>query len=495
MQRRLKIEVMVLLVLVGALMGRTVSALARGDSYKFFNTLVDIHHELSRHYVEEPDQQAMLEGAIGGMVSALKDPHTSYLSVESLHEFDKQTRGSFSGIGAEIREEEGKIVIVSPQEDSPALQAGLQPGDVLLEIDGESAANISSAQAVQRITGPEGTKVALKVLHTDGKEQAMEITRGRIQIQTVKGFNRKADKHWNYMLNKAAGVAYIRMELFSEPTTRDLLAALGQAKADGMKGLILDLRFNPGGLMEQSVDVADLFLSGGLIVSSSGRNSPKQEWTATPDDDVGDFPIVVLVNEGSASASEIVAGALKDNGRAMVVGTRSFGKGSVQQMRGLPGGEGAVKVTTALYYLPSKRNLHRMEGQEVWGVDPSDGYYIPMGMEQVRAMDDKRRALDVVTNIADPSAAPLTPEQIQAELADPQLAGAYKTLLAKLETGHFVPVGQSNATLQAHLTEKTALEATRERLVEQLAGVEERLDAVERKIAEVSGTVVEKATP
>lgn len=488
MNRRLRIEVMFLLLLVGALMGKQVDALARGDSYKFFDTLVDIHHELSRYYVEEPDQEAMLQGAIGGMLSALKDPHTDYFSPDSLEEFDKQTRGTFFGIGAEIRAENGQILIVTPQEDSPALEAGIQPGDLVLEINGESAANITSTQAVQRITGPEGTQVTLKVRHSDGREETLTITRRRIQIQTVKGFNRRPDKHWNFMLNRTAGVAYVRIEQFSEPTTQDLLAALDQCKAEGMKGLILDLRFNPGGLLEQSVHISDLFLPEGTIVSSSGRNSPKQVWSAKPGDDVGDFPIVVIVNEGSASASEIVAGALKDNKRAVVVGTRTFGKGSVQQMRGLPDNEGAIKVTTALYYLPLGGNLHRREGEADWGVDPTEGYYIPMGLDQVIKMNELRRSNDLINKFTDPNAPAPTPEQIAAELSDPQLAGAYKALLTRLETGGFVPVGQSNAKLQAHLSEKANLEAARDRLTEQLKDLNQRLDSVNKTIAENGAT-------
>lgn len=490
MKRRFKIEVMLLLFLSGALLGSKVT------SVEYFNPLVDVHYEISRYYVEQPDEQKLLEGAIQGMIGELNDPYTDYLSPDVLNDFDKQTRATFIGIGAEIDEQNESIVIVTPLEDSPALKAGILAGDVILEIDGKTTEKLTSAEAVKRITGPEGTQVKLKVRHPTGEEAELTITRRRIVIQTVKGFRRDKSHHWDYMLDAPNGVAYIRVTQFSEPTTKALIAAVASAKAAGMKGLVLDLRFNPGGLLEQAVEVSDLFLTSGTIVSSSGRNRPEVKLTAKPEDDLGEFPMVVLVNESSASASEIVAGALKDNNdRAVIVGARTFGKGSVQEIHALSGGAGAMKVTTALYYLPSGRNLHRKEGSDTWGVDPNDGFYIPMTGEQIEAMIKARLSSDIVHNgDQSPGAAePITAEYLETELADPQLAGAYRAILGKLQNGEYAAVGESNATLMAHMTEKAALERARDTLQERLDSVNKRLKEIDAKVAATDTTSSEKA--
>lgn len=484
MTRRVRFEIMVLLVLFGALVGS--KAAQYGSSYDFFDPLVDIHHEISRHYVEPLDAEKIEQmkiGAIDGMIAELNDPYTDYLSPKVLESFDEQTRAVFTGVGAEIEKQGEFVVIVTPLEDSPALEAGVKAGDTILAIDGQSAEGLSVEEVQQKIKGPEGTRVKLKVRHADGQEAELEIERRRIQIQTVKGFRRDKDQHWEFMLDPEQGIAYVRLTQFSEPTTEALKAAIESAKAAGMKGLILDLRFNPGGLLEQAVDVADLFLHEGKIVSSKGRNRTEQVAVAKSGNEAGDFPIVVLINESSASASEIVAGALKDNDRAVIIGTRSFGKGSVQEVHALPGGSGAIKVTTAWYYLPSGRNLHKKEGADVWGVDPNDGFYVPMSLEQIEKMHQIRLNSDVLRDSNGAAREAMTAEYLEKELSDPQLAAAYKALSGKLQTGEFKAVGQSNATLLAHLTEKAALERARERLQEDLSRVDERLKQVQDKIS------------
>ena len=497
MTRRLRWELMVLLVLLGALVGS--KAAQYGSSYDFFDPLVDVHHEISRHYVEPLDAEKLEKmklGAIGGMLSELNDPYTDYLSPKILASFDEQTRAVFSGVGAEIQKQPGGdfVMVVTPLEDSPALQAGLKAGDTILAIDGQSAQGLSVEEVQQKIKGPEGTRVRLKVRHADGQEAELEIVRRRIQIQTVKGFRRKQDQHWDYILDAKEGVAYIRLTQFSEPTTAGLKAAIESARQAGMKGLILDLRFNPGGLLDQAVEIADLFLPEGKIVSSKGRNRNEQVWSARSGNDAGDFPIAVLINESSASASEIVAGALKDNQRAVIIGTRSYGKGSVQEIHALPGGSGAIKVTTAWYYLPSGRNLHRKEGADVWGVDPNDGFYVPMTLEQIEKMNEMRLNSDVLRDRnGDKLGEPMTAQYIEQELSDPQLAAAYKALVGRLQTGKFQPVGQSNATLLAHLTEKAALERARTRLQQEMARLDERLKQVQEKISGIEAPPAQEA--
>jgi carboxyl-terminal processing protease len=476
------VKLVVLLVLAGICIGQAPKIIAKATSaYDFFDTLVDVRSELVKHFVDEPDQHKMLEGSIHGMIETLGDPYTDYFNPESLEAFDKQTRASFSGIGAEIGVQDGNLTIITPLDDSPAFKAGLTAGDIITEIDGGSTTGVSSEDAVKKITGPEGSQVTLKVRHGNGETQTIVITRQRINIQTIKGFRRDADHKWQYMLDPKAGVAYIRLAQFSDPTADELKKAIETAKGQGLKGLILDLRFDPGGLLDQAIRISDMFLSKGVIVSTSGRNSPKRVWEATNAEDVGDFPLIVIVNEASASASEILSGALKDNNRAIILGTRSFGKGSVQQVMALPSGNGAVKITIAHYFLPSGRNIHRKEGADTWGVDPNDGYYVPMSYDQIKEMNKLRHEGDVLKDGAAATDA-VTPDFLEKKLSDFQLAAALKAMLIRLEKGAWEPVGQSNATLMSHVTEKAALETRRTALMENLEKINTKLKDLDDKI-------------
>ncbi|MBI1372798.1 MAG: PDZ domain-containing protein [Phycisphaera sp.] len=484
---RIKFEMMLLALLAGVFLGRSTDSIARGDAYEFFDTLVDVRSEITRYYYEEPDQKKMMEGAIEGMVNTLNDPHTTYFSPEVLKAFDKQTRGSFSGIGAEISSENGLLTIVSPLEDSPAFKAGIQAGDVIMLINGEATDGLTTQQAVEKITGPEGTDVVLKIRHVDGMEKEITITRKRIQIQTVKGFTRDGEHHWDFMLDKEAKIGYVRITQFSDPTADALKEALDKLKADGAKGLIIDLRFNPGGLLEQAIRISDMFLKSGRIVSTKGRTSPERVWDAQAETEA-DFPLIVMVNEFSASASEIVSGALKDNGRATILGTRSYGKGSVQQVMGLRSGAGAIKLTTAHYYLPSGRNIHKLPGADVWGVDPNDGFYVPMNLDQIRKMNEMRRDSDVIRG-DDGKGGDLperiTPEWLKDKQADLQLSAALESMLAKVSTGDFKKVGASNATLMAYVTERDMLEQQRKRGLEAMAKINEKIKELDDKVAHI----------
>lgn len=495
MNRRLQVKVIILALLLGVFGGRMADNLLRGaDAYSFFDTLVDVRSELVRHYAEEPDEREMLQGAIRGMIESLNDPFTDYLSPEDLEQFDRQTRATFSGIGAEITEQDGQLMIVSPLEDSPAFNAGIMAGDIILEIDGESTDGVGTQEAVQRITGPEGTEVTLTVRHPDGEEEEIPIVRQQIDVQTVRGFRRDVDNRWSYMLDAEVGVGYVRVSQFADPTADAVAEAVKEAQEQGMKGLVLDLRFNPGGLLDQAVDVSDLFLDEGTILSTRGRNSPHRAWEAEAGNGLTDFPIVVLVNEYSASASEIVAGALRDNERAIVLGTRTFGKGSVQQVLALESGAGALKVTTAHYYLPSGRNLHRRDGATEWGVDPNDGFYVPMSDEQIRKMNELRRDSDIVRDREDDELEPVTPDMLREELSDPQLAAALEAMLGKLETGEFPRVGEAQATLTSHLEERASMRQRREVLQESLSQVDESLRELDDTISELDDGDADSAT-
>jgi len=442
--------------------------------------LVDVRQQLVANYVEEVDQGVLVERAVEAMVESLDDPFTEYYSQDQLAQFQKHVRGAFSGIGAEITSENDHIKIVTPLEDSPAWRAGIVAGDVILKIDGEDAAGITVQEAVDRLTGPEGTDVTITIRHETGSEETVTITRARIRPATVKGIRRDAEQHWDYMIDPGSKVAYIRLTNFVRPTAEELEKVLESLEADGARGLILDLRFNPGGLLESAVKIADLFLDEGqTVVSIRGRMVEEKSHSATSHTPFDDIPMVVLANEASASASEILAGALLDHGRAVVVGTRTFGKGSVQQIFALPRSPGAVKITNAHYYLPSGRNIHRRPDSDTWGVDPGDGFYVPMSAAELREMFEVRRNREIIRaasgdgQAGDPDE--VTPEWVAETLKDPQLAAGLRAIQGKLETGKWPRVGESGVEALVRLQQIEELSRRRDLLAERLAEINEEL--------------------
>lgn len=457
-------------------------SLARRESvFDQLALLVDIRHNIVRDYVEPPDEKQLIQAAARAMVEALDDPYSMYLSPEELEPFDKQVRGTFSGIGAEVDLHEGRLRIVTPLDDSPAFKAGVMAGDIVLEIDGQSTEGLSLTQCIQRLQGPEGTQVKIKVRHLSGEESDLIITRAQINVRTVRGLRRLPDGKWDYLLDPVHRIGYVRISQFTETTPDDLRQTLDQLLAQNPQGLVLDLRFNPGGLLETAVQVADLFLpSGKTIVSVKGRAVPDRTYYASDDYAFPDVPMVVLANEASASAAEVVAGALADNGRAQLIGTRTFGKGSVQQVKPLADGQGALKLTNAYYYLPSGRNIHRKKDATLWGVDPQDGFWVPMTPEQTRQMLQLRRERDILKpNGSDSSEPPtLTPQLIREQWADPQLAAALEALLGKLQTGQWPIVGLSGTTELARQNQLAHLQRQRDFL-------QERLQAIQKEIAKL----------
>lgn len=454
--------------------------------------LVDIRHELADGYVEEPDTREMTERAVRGMVTALEDPYTTYLTTEELEPFDRYVRGSFTGIGAEIDVHENRPRIVTPLEDSPAWNAGILARDVILEIDGQSTEDMSVPDAVKRLQGEPGTQVRLKVRHESGQEQEITITRAVINVHTVRGFLRDAQGKFDYLLDDERGIGYLRITQFSEATAGEVRKALEELQAQGAKAIILDVRFNPGGLLQSAVEISDMFLPAGeTIVSVKGRKVREQTYSSTDKDVFADIPVVVLANEASASAAEIVTGALGDNERALVVGARTFGKGSVQQVKMLEGGNGALKITNAYYYVPSGRLIHRRPKAETWGVDPSEGAYVSMTPDAVRAMLERRRESDVLEKREAASQQAVTPEWIRENLLDPQLAAAVEAARGKLETGDWPTVGESNAAALSKANERATLQMRRDLLMERLREVEEDLEALEGGEATAGGDSTE----
>ncbi len=515
--KRLRIEYLILAVLVGVLIGRSSDLLARNGGTDFVDKLVDIRSILMDSYVEKPDGKALRNGAIEGMLNTLDDPHTTYLSPDELKEFETHTRAEFSGIGARIQlGKNEQLTIVTPLEGSPALKAGIMPGDVILKIEGKSAKGLGLREAVEQIRGKTGTKVDLKVRHPDGETETITITRGKIEIKTVRGFARQAGGGWDYMLDDKRGIGYIRLTQFAKPTAGKLRKRVQALRKEGLKALILDLRFNPGGVLEQgAIPVADLFLDSGKIVSTRGRASPEKTWKADSNKrDLLDLPLMVVVNGASASASEIVAGALKDNDRAVVVGTRTWGKGSVQQVKRIPSG-GALKLTTAHYYLPSGRNISRQAvgtgrtphagaagpkkpgaGQgkggkakkkeiQRWGVDPTTGYYVPMSQKERTKMLKLRRKAGIVRPDSDDPSHPesVGPRWLKKKRSDPQLAAALEAMVHKLEKGEFRPTGKKvDADLLANLNRRRQFKSQEKALRNRLDELDKKLKKINQRI-------------
>ncbi len=305
-------------------------------------------------FVEEADERKMLEGAMNGMLAAL-DPHSSYLSADDFKEFNDKSHGEFGGLGIQITSDKGAIRVISPIDDTPASKAGIEAGDYITHIDGEQVFDMNLNQAVKKMKGKPGTTVKLTVVHDGNEPKVMTLKRAIIKVKSVK-FSEKSDAAAADD-DKLPKIGYLRISDFGATTTKELKDAIKDLEKKKVAGYVLDLRNNPGGYLTAAVDVSDAFLDGGEIVSTRGKEkSDIERMFAKSGDLVNGKPVVVLINHGSASASEIVAGALQDNGRAIVMGSQSFGKGSVQQQKPLGDGS-AIHITIARYYTPSGRSI------------------------------------------------------------------------------------------------------------------------------------------
>ncbi len=320
---------------------------AKDDPYVLMELFGTTFSVIKDTYVEDTDDRKLMEAAIDGMLASL-DPHSGFMDRESFDDMETETKGEFGGLGIEISSDKGLVRVVSPIDDTPAYQAGIQAGDTITHIDGTAVIGMSLADAVKRMRGQPKTKVRLTISRADKKPFDITLKRAVIKVKPVK--------------HEAKGdIGYLRVVSFSEKTTDMLRKAIADLRkkigADKIKGFVLDVRNNPGGLLDQAVGVADVFLTEGEIVSTRAR-APEEttRYSAQAGDDTDGLPLVVLINEGSASASEIVAGALQDQHRALIVGLKSFGKGSVQTIKNIPG-FGAIKITTARYYTPSGNSI------------------------------------------------------------------------------------------------------------------------------------------
>ena len=377
---------------------------------------------VNRETVDIPQEVLVSEFADGAFEKL--DTFTSMIWPSDLDEFNKATQGKFSGVGIQIQsDEDGNLKVVSPLEDSPAYKAGIKAEDIITHIDGKNAKGILINQAVRTITGPPGTTVKLTVKSRSGKVRDYVLRRETIHVPSVRGYLRRAGGGWDYLIDPQQRIGYVRITNFTNDTASELNAAIETMKVYHVRGLIMDLRGNPGGLLTAATDVVDKFLDHGVIVSTRpDRMTGNQPTVATakPDPDDCDLPLVVLVNQYSASASEIVSGALKDDlvdgkPRAIIVGERTFGKGSVQMLFPLVDRSAYLKLTTSHYYLPSGRCIHREENSKEWGVEPD--VTVEMTPDQVLAVLNARQDMDVLRDV-DPAGVAQPKLSDQPKLAD-----------------------------------------------------------------------------
>ncbi|MEY4679024.1 MAG: S41 family peptidase [Alphaproteobacteria bacterium] len=350
------------------------------ETYRLLNLFGEIFERVRTDYVEGTEDRKLIEDAINGMLTSL-DPHSSYMPPKSFRDMQVQTRGEFGGLGIEVTMENGFVKVVSPIDETPAARAGLRPGDFVTHIDNEAVLGLTLQEAVEKMRGPVNSNIKLMIRRGGGDPFEVTLTRAVIRVQSVR--------------SRVEGeLGYVRITSFTEQTESGLKNAIDrirQQAGNKLKGLVLDMRNNPGGLLDQAIAVSDAFLDKGEIVSTRGRrNDEAQRFNAKPGDLLNGLPIVVLINGGSASASEIVAGALQDHRRAILLGTRSFGKGSVQTIIPM-GNQGAIRLTTARYYTPSGRSI------QAQGIDP-DIVVEPARLEKVdqpraRRESDLRGAL------------------------------------------------------------------------------------------------------
>jgi carboxyl-terminal processing protease len=336
------------LLMAGAFVGAGgMPEASSSDTFRQLKLFGDVFERVRAEYVEEVTDETLIESAINGMLTAL-DPHSGYLDAKKYRDMQVQTKGEFGGLGIEVTMEDGLVKVVSPIDDTPAHRAGIQAGDVITHINSEPVLGMSLAEAVERMRGPVDTSIAL-TLRRPGRDEPLDVSMARAVI-TISPVRWRAE----------GDIGYLRVTAFNEQTEANLRSAIEDLQAElgpSLKGVVLDLRNNPGGLLEQAVAVADVFLDRGEIVSTRGRRSDSiQRFNARRGDLIDGRPIVALINGGSASASEIVAGALQDHDRAIVMGTQSFGKGSVQTIMPLPG-HGAIRLTTARYYTPAGTSI------------------------------------------------------------------------------------------------------------------------------------------
>jgi carboxyl-terminal processing protease len=401
-----------MIVLLGFTLSYSAPSRDRDKDYQMVRLIVDVLAEIDQHYVRDLDDKAkskLIEDMINGGLEKL-DPYSSYFNAEEFRQFENQSEGNFGGVGIQlgVDPKTATLMVISPMVGTPAYEAGILAGDLIIKVDDKTTEGFRITDAVRLIQGEPGTPVTLTVLHEGSREPAAyTMKRARIEIQTVLGYKRTEEdpKDWEWFADKEAGIGYVRLVQFNEHTAADLRKAVERLQKEGAKALVIDLRDNPGGLLTSAIEVSDMFLTEGKIVSTRDRNGRGRVWEAKSGDTLFEpanaHPVAVLINKNSASASEIVAAALQDNKRAVIVGERSFGKGSVQKIIKLNHTDPptALKLTTDTYWRPSGTNIHRhpdSKETDEWGVKPNAGFEVKLKDDERLEYLKYRRTRDII---------------------------------------------------------------------------------------------------
>lgn len=423
--------------------------------YAMVRLLVDVLHEVRGRYVKPLDpekERQLVEDMINGGLERL-DPYSSYINPEEYKQFNSTNKGRYGGIGVQVSRDPrtNLLQVISPMVGTPAYEAGIIAGDYIVKIEGKPTENIPVNDAVNLIQGEPDTPITLSILHEGDKDPVdLTIKRAIISLPAVLGDTRlPGGKGWEYMVDKESKIGYIRITTFSETAAKEMRQTMDALMAQGMRGLVLDLRNNPGGLLRSAVEIADMFISTGKIVSTRGRGQTEETFEAKADGTIflpaDQHPMAVLINRSSASASEILASALQDSGRAVIIGERSFGKGSVQNVIEMENRQSALKLTTASYWRPSGKNIHRFPDSketDEWGVKPTEGYEVKMPPEEFRdyflwradrdvIRDGQKPRTEVKTEAKKDNPNPRTPPK---DFKDRVMQKALETIRSKLKS-------------------------------------------------------------
>ncbi|HEY3243481.1 MAG TPA: S41 family peptidase [Phycisphaerae bacterium] len=443
-----------IVVAIATMLWRLPPMAAKQDSvYRTYSPLVEVDALIRQRFVEPIHDERLVDGAIRGMMLKL-DPYSGYIAPEEMAAFERRTTGNFIGVGLEIGVQHGQLTVIAPVEGGPAIRAGVRAGDIVLAIDERSTEELSVFDADELMVGSPGSSVALKFRRpATGEELTLPVVRGPVSLNVVKGFRRQPDGSWSYVIDPQERIAYVRVSSFCESTTSGFERALARAAGEAeqiltqareagepgmlptgaaLRGLIIDLRYNPGGLLVKAVEMADHFIASGVIVSTVTRRQAVDRYNAHPENTLVDLPLAILVNGASASASEIVAGALQDYGRAVVVGERTFGKGSVQHVIPLTEHHAAIRLTVAFYQLPKGRIIHktpRNAHTDAWGIMPD--VLVSLTPDEAAAVQASRHAVDGLF-VDDPVAAARAAQEIPAD-ADAQQIIIDRQLQAALD--------------------------------------------------------------
>ncbi len=397
---------------------------ARQD-FELMRLFAEAYEQIDSHYVREVDRRQLVDGAIRGMIAQL-DPYSAWIPPQDMQRFEQVLDQEFVGIGIHVHPVGGRLEVLAPLPQSPAYRAGVRSGDTLMEVDGKSVAGLSPGEVGKLLAGPVGRPVTLGVRHLGSEvTEKIEIVRETVQVPTVTGVSRTPESNWTYLLDADAKIAYLRITHFSRNTVSEMQAALSSIRELQPAALIMDVRSNPGGLLDSAISIADMFLEEGKIVSVDGRKMQERSWTAKVGTELpATIPVTILINRQSASASEVLSAALQDNHRAKIVGERSWGKGSVQTVIQMEDGKSAMKLTTASYLRPNGVNIHRFpdsKKEDKWGVLPDDGGLVELDKEQWVAWTKTRDGVEGFTGRTPPS------EMLAADL---QLSRAVEQLKA-----------------------------------------------------------------